>query len=148
AMLGDRIDKWSLPRRRRTVVTGNFWGRMAAAVMRRPVPVATVTILFLLFLGAPLLRINFGLPDDRVLPETAGVRQVADQIRDDYESNEAGALSVVVPGADMTSDAVVLDTFATELSSLEGVARVDGPTGIYAAGTLVSPQAPLSERFD
>jgi RND superfamily putative drug exporter len=148
AMLGDRIDKWSLPRRRRTVVTGNFWGRMAAAVMRRPVPVATVTILFLLFLGAPFLRINFGLPDDRVLPESAGVRQVADQIRDDYESNEAGALSVVVPGADSTSDAVALDTFATELSSLEGVARVDGPTGIYAAGALVSPQAPLSERFD
>ena len=107
AVLGDRINKLSLPQRKRDrlVIEGTLWWRIANAVMRRPVPVAVGSIAVLLFLGIPFLRITFGLPDDRVLTTEAEVRQVNDEIREDYESNDAGALSVVLPNADATTDA-------------------------------------------
>ena len=55
AVLGDRINKFSLPHRKRErlVVEGTFWWRVATAVMRRPVPVAAVSIAVLLVLGIP-----------------------------------------------------------------------------------------------
>ena len=39
--------------------------------MRRPAVIALSVVALLLFLGAPFLRVSFGLPDDRVLPATA-----------------------------------------------------------------------------
>ncbi len=147
ALLGDRIDKVSLPSRQRLAIEGSFWHRTATAVMRRPLPIATVTVLFLLFLGAPFLRIAFGLPDDRVLPESASTRQVSDQIRADYESNDTGAMSIVLPGTDPVDDAAAISAYAAELSTLDGVARVDAATGIYLDGTQVPVDEALTERF-
>jgi putative drug exporter of the RND superfamily len=147
AVLGDRIDKVSLPTRRRLAVEGTFWHRTALAVMRRPLPIATATVLFLLFLGSPFLHIAFGLPDDRVLPASAATREVSDQIRTDYESNDTGAVSVVLPDTDATADAEALSAYAAQLSGLEGVARVDAATGIYLDGVQVAADASLTDRF-
>jgi RND superfamily putative drug exporter len=146
ALLGDRIDRWSLPTRSRVTVSGSFWDRVARAVMRRPIPVATVVVAFLLFLGSPFLHIAFGSPDDRVLPPSAESREVSDALRADYGSNEAAALGVVLPGAADVDDAAI-DDYASRLSSLDGVARVDGPTGIWLAGAKVLDEAPGGERF-
>jgi putative drug exporter of the RND superfamily len=148
AMLGDRLDRLSLPRRTAPAVSGRFWRHTADLVMKRPIPVATAAILLLLALGAPFLHINFGLPDDRVLPESAGVRQVADEIRNHYDSNEAGAISVVLPASRTDVDAPAIDTFAREVSSIDGVSRVDGPTGTYVDGVQVVADSPLAARFE
>jgi putative drug exporter of the RND superfamily len=148
AMLGDRLDRLSLPRRTSPAVSGRFWRHTADLVMKRPIPVATAAILLLLALGAPFLHINFGLPDDRVLPESAGVRQVADEIRNHYDSNEAGAISVVLPASRTDVDAPAIDTFAREVSSIDGVSRVDGPTGTYVDGVQVVADSPLAARFE
>jgi RND superfamily putative drug exporter len=128
--------------------------------MRRPVSVATVVIVFLLFLGAPFLRIAFGLPDDRVLPATASSRQVQDTIRTAFTSNEASALSVVAPnafghaggnafghagGTGIEADDV--DRYARDLSRTPGAARVDAMTGSYIGGDLVAPPNEASARF-
>jgi RND superfamily putative drug exporter len=148
-VLGDRVNKLSLPHRKRDrlVIEGTLWWRIANAVMRRPVPVAVGSIVLLLFLGIPFLRITFGLPDDRVLTTEADVRQVNDEIRTSYGSNDAGALAVVLPNADAAADEAAVDTFAVELSSLSGVARVDAPSGIYLAGARVTDDPPLAGRF-
>jgi putative drug exporter of the RND superfamily len=147
AVLGDRIDMVSLPTRRRLAVEGTFWHRTALAVMRRPLPIATATVLFLLFLGSPFLHIAFGLPDDRVLPTSAATRQVSDQIRADYESNDTWAVSVVLPDTDAIADADALSAYAVRLSELDGVARVDAATGIYLDGVQVTADASLTDRF-
>ncbi|MGH9264465.1 MAG: MMPL family transporter [Acidimicrobiales bacterium] len=99
AVLGHRVDKWVLWRRPAKPEGTGFWHRVAVAVMHRPLPVAAAVTLLLLFLGAPFLRIAFGLPDDRVLPATASSRQVQDAIRTGFTSNEASALSVVAADA-------------------------------------------------
>ncbi len=156
AVLGHRVDKWVLWRRPVKVEGTGFWHRVAVAVMRRPVPVATAVIALLLFLGAPFLNIAFGLPDDRVLPATASSRQVQDAIRTGFTSNEASALSVVAvdafghPGGDVapTDDgAAETGRYAAELSKAPGAARVDAMTGSYIGGQQVAPPNAASSRF-
>jgi RND superfamily putative drug exporter len=110
------------------------WHRIAMAVMRRPVPIATAVVAVLLVLGAPFLGVRFGLPDDRVLPGSASSRQVADAIRDDFAARDADALQVVVTGTVPATRTAEIDSYATSLSELAGVARVDAMTGSYAGG--------------
>src|SRR6266516_1569732 len=120
------------------------WHRIAMAVMRRPVPIATAVVAVLLVLGAPFLGVRFGLPDDRVLPTSASSRQVADAIRGDFTARDADALQVVATGTGAPAAvAAEIDGYASSLSGLPGVARVDAMTGSYAGGHKLAsrPQA-------
>ncbi|MDQ1439631.1 MAG: putative drug exporter of the superfamily [Acidimicrobiaceae bacterium] len=147
AALGHRVDSLVLFKRHPKEVGEGFWHRAAVTVMKRPVPIATSVILVLLVLGAPFLNVHFGLPDDRVLPPSAPGRQVSDQIRANFSSNEAFALSVVALGADPVGRAGDIDSYAARLSKLGGVARVDAATGSYIGGALVLPPNAISVRF-
>jgi RND superfamily putative drug exporter len=146
AVLGRRIDSLRLPfgRRRRAAGTpevgSGAWHRIAMAVMRRPIPIALAVVAVLLVLGAPFLGVRFGLPDDRVLPPSASSRQVADAIRNDFTARDADALQIVATGTgDPTTSAGEIGAYATSLSRLQGVARVDAMTGTYAAGHKLAP---------
>ncbi|MDQ3896680.1 MAG: MMPL family transporter, partial [Actinomycetota bacterium] len=148
AVLGRRVDKWVLWHRPVKPEGTGFWHRVAVGVMRRPAPVAAAIILVLAVLGAPFLRIAFGLPDDRVLPASATSRQVQDAIRTGFSSNEAAALSVVAADAPLTDGrAAQISRYAAELSLAPGAARVDAPTGSYVAGQQVAPPNEASARF-
>ena len=147
AMLGTRVDKWVLWRRTPKPVGEGFWHRLATVVMRRPLPIAAAIIALLLLLGAPFLRVNFGLPDDRVLPKSATSRQVQDQIRTRFDAEEISAMSVVAPSA-AGADPAELTSYAERLSRLDGVARVDALTGSFVDGRQVAPPNPTSVRFD
>ena len=71
-VLGHRVDSLRLFRHREPKPVGEgVWHRIATTVMRRPIPIATAVIVLLVLLGLPFLRIEFGLPDDRVLPGQA-----------------------------------------------------------------------------
>jgi RND superfamily putative drug exporter len=155
AVLGRRIDSLRLPFGRRPAARAagsaqapeagsGAWHRIAMAVMRRPVPIATAVVAVLLVLGAPFLGVRFGLPDDRVLPTSASSRQVADAIRDDFTARDADALQVVATGTGApAARAAEIDGYASSLSGLPGVARVDAMTGSYAGGHKLAsrPQA-------
>jgi RND superfamily putative drug exporter len=142
--MGPRIDKLSIRRHAPTADDEGFWHRAALFVMRRPVPIATSVIVILLLLGAPFLNAKFGLPDDRVLPASTPVRQVHDEIRRDFSSQEGGAVSVV---ADKLGDpgphAAAIQQYATSLSKVHGVARVDSLAGSFINGGQVVPPNPV-----
>ncbi|MGI8810306.1 MAG: MMPL family transporter [Acidimicrobiales bacterium] len=148
AVLGHRVDSWVLWHRPAKPEGTGFWHQMAVAVMRRPFTVATAVVLFLLLLGAPFVRISFGLPDDRNLPASASSRQVQDTIRTEFTSNEASALSVVAADARMSATrADEVGRYAADLSRAPGAARVDALTGSYIGGDLVAPPNEASGRF-
>ncbi len=151
AVLGHRVNKGRVFRRRATSAAGTgFWHRVATFVMRRPVPIATVAVAFLVFLGLPFAGIQFGIPDDRVLPPGDEARAVQDVLRTDFTSREASAIEIVAPEAgDPTTAtrAADIDAYATELSALDRVARVDASTGSYIGGALVAPPSDASARF-
>jgi RND superfamily putative drug exporter len=121
-----------------------FWHRAAIFVMRRPIPIALAIMALVFVLGAPFLNMKLGVPDDRVLPPGAAGRVVSDQLRDNFASNEASALSVVLPAAPATGD---IESYAAAVSKVRGVARVDALTGSYVNGLRVFPAGPQSFRF-
>jgi RND superfamily putative drug exporter len=148
AVLGPRVNSLRLWRREPKPVGEGVWHRIAMVVMRRPVPIAIVVVVLLLALGIPFLRIQFGLPDDRVLPPDLSSRQVQDDIRTRFSSDEGGALQVVATGIGQPDTRTAdVDRYAAELSRLPGAARVDAFTGSYIDGQLVAGPGPLSARF-
>ncbi len=150
AALGPRIDRLSWRRDRDALEQGShFWHTTSMLVMRRPVPVAVGVMGLLLLLGVPFLHARFGLTDDRVLPPGSEVRQIHDEVRDGFSSQEAGALSVVATGIgspEIRRPEIV--AYATRLSAIEGVGRVDSAVGVFARGRQVSPASRiLTRRF-
>jgi RND superfamily putative drug exporter len=151
ARLGSRIESLSLRRRPPKPIGEGVWHRVATFVMRRPVPIVTVVIVALLFLGSPFRHVNLARPDDRVLYSSAPARQVSDVLRRDFSSQEAGALAVVAPDTSAAGSGPAatraIGAYAQKLSLVKGVARVDAVTGVYLHGTPVPVDKSLTERF-
>ncbi|MDQ3148243.1 MAG: MMPL family transporter [Actinomycetota bacterium] len=148
AVLGHNVDRFLLWRRPPKPVGTGFWHKVARAVMRRPIPIALAVVAFLLFLGTPFLHIELSLSDERVLYEDAEVRQTTDTLRKEFSAREVGALLVVAPGAgapDGRQDDIA--DYATALSAIEGVDRVDAMTGFYQKGAQLFPPISLNERY-
>lgn len=171
SILGERVNRGRIPWPRRREADGGAdadadgtgaangtdgvdvahgpWYRLAMAVMRRPVPVATVAILFLLALATPFAGVELGFPDDRVLPTGTESRDTGDILRDDFAGSESQPVVAVVPGlAEPRTHLDAIGAYATELSTLDGVARVDSLAGSYLAGTQILGPGGLSDRFD
>ena len=144
AALGDNLERFRILRREPKLDGAGFWHATATTVMRRPVVVALTVGTLLVALGIPFLGVRFGLPDDRVLPAGASTRKAADVLRAEFPSRDTASLSIVAPEG--TGD---LDAYATSLSTVRGVARVDGPKGSYIGGQLVVEGTgnPLYQRF-
>jgi putative drug exporter of the RND superfamily len=148
AVLGPRVNSLRLLRRDPKPVGEGVWHRIAMIVMRRPVPIAVAIIALLILLGLPFLRIQFGLPDDRVLPSSASSRQVQDDIRTRFVSNEALTLQVVATHiGDPGARADEIDRYAVALSRAPGAARVDALTGSYIKGKQVAGPGQITARF-
>lgn len=133
ALLGRRVNALRLPWAG-SITRGSeapFWGRLASRVMRRPVLAGGAIVLLLLIAAAPLLRVEFGTPDDRVLPDTAPSHQVGDALRDDFGNDDLSAIDVISTGP-VSTDAVA--NYAAALSTLADVDRVDSSVGIFVDG--------------
>ena len=148
AVIGRRIDKYSFWHRPPKPDGTGAWHTIALAVMRRPIPVAVVVIGLLVLLGLPFGRVHFGLPDDRVLPPTANAHVVGDIQRSAFPGGQSDEITVVAPHAgDVRAITPELATYATKLSKLPGVTRVQAATGTYAEGRLVASADASSARF-
>jgi RND superfamily putative drug exporter len=75
ALLGPRIELGRVPGLRRTRQRSRFWQRLARAVMRRPFAVLVPTLLMLLALAAPSLRMRLAASDARILPTDTEARR-------------------------------------------------------------------------
>jgi RND superfamily putative drug exporter len=142
AVLGTRVNAGRLPWARSVTRGGAApaWGRLAAVVMRRPALTALPVMALLLVAAAPLLQVTFGTPDDRVLPTSAPSRQVGDAIRGNFASNDADAIDVVTTSS---VDSAALTDYASQLSTLPAVQRVDSSAGTFVGGDLVVDAGPV-----
>jgi putative drug exporter of the RND superfamily len=144
AVLGTRVNAGSLPwLRRPRSAAAPFWGRLAARAMRRPLLAGGAVVALLVAAALPLLSVEFGTPDDRVLPASAASRQVGDAIRDGFASNDTTAIDVVTTGP---VDSAPLAEYASYLSTLSAVDRVDSSAGTFVDGDPVD-QSPVNAAF-
>ncbi|MBX7433040.1 MMPL family transporter [Mycobacterium sp. Y57] len=151
-LLGDRLDAMDVRRllRRRpepTEVQQRFWYRSTKFVTRRAVAVALAGTAALLCLGLPFLRVQWGLPDERVLPSTASAHQVGDALRTRFSDNSEAAITVVVPDAAGLSPRDFED-YALAASRIADVSTVSAPSGTYAGGARVGPPSGAAATAD
>jgi RND superfamily putative drug exporter len=140
AVLGRRVNSGRLPwaRNREPSTAAPFWGRLAGQAMRRPALVALPVLAVLVLIALPLRHVQFGTPDDRVLPATTQSRAVGDVLRTDFTGNSATALNVITDGP---PGRAALTAYATRLSGLAGVARVETSAATFVHGTAVPGSA-------
>ncbi|MFI1235572.1 MMPL family transporter [Nocardia salmonicida] len=143
ALLGERITR--KPLREAAAVESMFLYRLAVAVQKHPVLIALPVLGILLIAGAPVLGLQVGLPDDRVLPAAAQARQVGDTIREQFDANATGTVHIIVhrEGSDTATA-----EYAAALSRVRDVDVVLAPSGTYAGGQPVGPGDPGAARAD
>ncbi len=100
-----------------------FWYRLSRFVQRRPIPVATLSALFLIILGLPFLQIKFNTVDPEVLPESASARQTYDTVSSEFPPYRETPIWIDVEGGGSGS----AELFAAQVRQVEGVADVAPP---------------------
>ncbi len=118
-----------------------FWYRLSRFVMRRPVPIATLSALFLIVLGLPFLGIKFTTVDPSVLPKEASARQAYDTVSNEFPPYRETPIWVSVDGASPKATAAV----AAQIRNTPGVAAVAPPQPL--AGGVTAIQAVSANPF-
>jgi uncharacterized membrane protein YdfJ with MMPL/SSD domain len=104
-----------------------FWYRLSRFVMRRPVPIATLSALFLIVLGLPFFNIKFDTVDATVLPKEASARQAYDIIGGEFPPYREAPIWVSLKGASGKQTALV----AKEVRDTPGIAAVYPPQPLH-----------------
>jgi len=99
-----------------------FWYRLSRFVMRRPIPVATLSALFLIILGLPFFAIKFNTVDPTVLPESASARQAYDTVSRQFPPYHDTPIWIDVEGDSKDAARV-----AAAVREVPGVAEVAPP---------------------
>ncbi|GAB3905148.1 MMPL family transporter [Kibdelosporangium lantanae] len=121
-VLGHRINAGRIRRRTPSTVSP-FWARFASSTMRRPLRAALPVLIVLIAAAVPLLHVQFGTPDDRVLPKTTDTRIVGDALRDHFPSDNSRAIQAVA------TTPVDVAGYTRTLSGIPGVTGVTSANG-------------------
>jgi uncharacterized membrane protein YdfJ with MMPL/SSD domain len=110
-----------------------FWYRLSRFVMRRPVPVATLSALLLIVLGLPFLGIKFNTVDPTVLPKSASARQVFETLEDEFSLDLGAPVWIAIEGGERSAP----ERFGSQVNRVDGVAQVLAPRRLRGNVTLV-----------
>ncbi|BBZ46717.1 MMPL family transporter [Mycobacterium parmense] len=156
-LLGQRLDAFDLRRALRHLlrrpepaprpIQETRWYRWTKFVMRHAVPAGLSVVALLLVLGAPLLGIRWGFPDDRVLPSRFSARQLGDELRSDFAVNSQTDVFLVIPDSVGISGAELND-YGAALSRVPGVLSVSTPVGAFVHGRIAGPPVAASGLKD
>jgi uncharacterized membrane protein YdfJ with MMPL/SSD domain len=118
-----------------------FWYRLSRFVMRRPVPIATLSALFLIVLGLPFFNIKFNTVDPTVLPKEASARQAYDTVSAEFPPYRETPIWVSVKGATPQQTTEL----AAQVRQTPGVAAVAPPQPLH--GGVAAIQAVSTDPF-
>lgn len=125
-----------------------WWYRTAKMIMRRPALFGGGAILLLLLLGSPILNLQFGLPDHRVLPSETSSRMVEDQKMAGFPAEETDGIQIVAASVQDPFSAISdVASYAANLSRIEGIIQVDSLAGSFSDGQLIRPSDESHARF-
>jgi len=139
AVLGPRVDALRVRRPARPAAAdgGGAWSRIARSVMRRPLAYVAVTVIGLLALGAPFLRVSWGGTDARTLPAASTVRQVSHALDTQFPANSTAPIEALVtlPGTESpAAGRAAVAGYLRRVGAIPGVtsAQVTGVQGRVA----------------
>lgn len=131
-LLGDNVNRWPLFKHRAPKDVG-FWEKLAKLVMKRPIVVILITLVGLGSLTSLGMNVKLGQVDDRILPKDNRVVVASNQIRERFDGREGSPIEIIAK-----TNSVDAEKFASDLSKLEHITRVETKTGFYAEGYLVA----------
>jgi RND superfamily putative drug exporter len=111
-----------------------FWYRLSRFVMRRPLPVATLSALLLIVMGLPFLGIKFNTVDPTVLPDEASAHQTYDLVSNEFPPYHDSPIWIAVKGGGPGAAART----AAAVRRVEGVAEVAPPQRLGNGVTAVA----------
>jgi RND superfamily putative drug exporter len=114
-----------------------FWYRLSRLVMRRPIPIATISAAVLIALGIPFFSIKFTSVDAQVLPTSATARQVDDVMRADFPPYRDTPIRLVIEGGGPRATASVVARVKRD----PAIAAIEHPQRISAGLTAVDAVA-------
>jgi RND superfamily putative drug exporter len=143
AIVGTRIDRFSVRRVKVTAPVDGRWARLARAVMRRPVAVLVPTLALLLILGSPFLHVRFNAPDAAILPPDVPSRASFDLLRTEFGEGDFApiVLAIRTDGPATTSaNLAALFDYSRRLAADARVTRVDSLVDVDPRLTLAQYQ--------
>jgi RND superfamily putative drug exporter len=136
-ILGPRVDKGSLPWRRKTANGDSRWlARLGGAVMRRPLVFALPIVAVLVLLAAPFTQISFGAVTEKQLPPGDPTRQAVETIAENFPATGNNAARIVLRG---TTDPAAVADFVERAKQVPGVAAAMA-AGAAGDAALVNAQ--------
>lgn len=145
-VLGDRGDRFLLPRRPASRARGDGWGRLAASATRRPWQWAVPLVVVLCALAAPFAHATFTVSDERMMRDSSAVRAATEQARTRFDLGQVDPVWLLLsPGVGDGKAAA----YARAVARTPGVARATtvaapGPSGRTAV-RVETTDAPDSE---
>jgi RND superfamily putative drug exporter len=135
SVLGRRIDALPIRPLSSTPDTPGIWTHLAEWVMRRPLAVLVPLLVFLVALGVPFLRVDFGAPDASILPTDVQSRRGFDLLRAHWGDGELSPIMIVFQTDDGSSPVRAdrlpgLVEFVKRIEAHPAVARVASPVSL------------------
>jgi RND superfamily putative drug exporter len=149
-LLGDRIDKGRLVRRRRTAkpAEASAWWRLAHRISARPWPYLVLGSLLLLTVAAPALSLKTGWPDAGDSPSSTSERKAYDLLADGFGPGFNAPLIVVADLQDTGLTAEDIPGLSERIAADAGVAEVGEPRVSANGDTVVLSTLPTTEPAD
>ena len=123
-----------------------FWYRLSRFVMRRPIPVATVSTIALLVMGIPFLGLKFTSVDAQILGQEHSAKQVDDVLRSEFPPFRDSPVRVVLDDPSRAE----MKQVRRQLGAVDGIVQVNPPRALNGGGTVVveaiSDESFISDR--
>jgi RND superfamily putative drug exporter len=116
-----------------TTARASRWERLAHGVMRRPITVLVPTLAVLLIAGAPVLRLEQGVPGAEIYPAGVESRDAYVALQTEFAPGETTPVVILADIDGSPTDAAniaALTAFASRLTELDGIDRVESPFAI------------------
>lgn len=143
ALLGDRIDVWSLRKHKTSGSRRNMWDGITNSVMARPVLWLVVGAGFMLLLATSALRIETGFSGVSTLPDDVESKQAFEILEQEFGLGGVDPVEIVIDGPVTEQVELALDALT---ASLDGDPRLGSPAPleVNSAGDLALLSVPLS----
>ena len=122
ALLGRRIDKFVVRRKSLAPKEEGGWARTARYVMKRPVSVVVLSLIFLGILAAPVKDLVFSQVDSRVLPASDRSAIAAQFILDKFPGQQGNPIEIIFPGA--ADNILEINDYASRIINVPGIISV------------------------
>lgn len=123
AMMGKRIDKGTVRKSAITPKENGRWAATARYVMRRPVSVTMLSLIFLGILASPLAGAKFSQTDSRTLPADNPAAIATAVQAERFPGQTGNPIEIIIfGGSDKGSD---IATYSMKLSNLPGIVLVN-----------------------